>query len=215
MNTAGKVLLYSLALLTASNFEAFCQRKSKQRPIPKALLIQLFTNQNKLKMYEQAHATAKIAKEQRTTAEVNELIIEDYNTDFSYCPVYYFYDTNAHLVKEHRLEGVLLGKDLQPAKNLAFPSQDTTYVIAYWGKMVPEPMPTIRANDAAINQVGNNLVSSRTHMVLMTHNYKTLGQIRGKLRRVTKDNKAAIKKANGLYHLTAKKMSNKFIEKFL
>lgn len=81
---------------------------------PKIILVQLFTYQRRIEHFNKLHQPEK-AKQAKTDADsVIKKMVMDFSDNFSYCPVYYFIDTNAKLIREKKFKGIILDKNLQP-----------------------------------------------------------------------------------------------------
>jgi len=64
--------------------------------------------------------------DKRNTA--NQRLINAFESNWTVCPVYYFYSDNSNLVKDKKFDGILLDKNLNPlSKN---PQLDNNYLIA-------------------------------------------------------------------------------------
>jgi hypothetical protein len=91
----------------------------------------LSTEQNRLRALKTRGDHKEAAQLQKDLQSVYVGIRNDFRDHFSFCPVYYFADTNLALVKQGRLDGILLGADgaIVPAKRLV----GKLFQIAYYG----------------------------------------------------------------------------------
>jgi len=130
-------LLLSSCLLAAGNCYAI-DTLNESKPI--ALLVQLRTEHNMIaammrdKRYKQLNIAIHDAIAVRTA------MINDFKDRFDECPVYFYMDTNAYLVKEKKFAGILLDTNLNPVKHIIIDSTTTNYLIAYYGYPVEGPV---------------------------------------------------------------------------
>lgn len=105
----------------------------KNDKYPTAVLVELQTRQSMIagltkdRRYKQLEeAQSDIAKEQAAT-------INDFKDNFTYCPVYYFIDTNIELIRNKQFAGVLLNADRSIVSSQAIVPTDSDYVVVYFG----------------------------------------------------------------------------------
>jgi hypothetical protein len=182
MNQAGRKIIVATVALCSLAYGSYGKKKKtpKHKPLvnPKAVLIQLSTRGNRIDFFGSKNKLARIAAEDSIATSENGKMVADFRDNFSYCPVYFFYDTNAHRIKQHQFDDILMDVNLKTVNTIAFNPSDSNYIIAYWGKMVADELPS-RKKDAAGNQAGNNVMSQQNRLVLMDHRYKTLGRLKG------------------------------------
>ena len=142
--------------------------KTNPKTPPSAVFVQIRTGANRLKYYREYSAgEKKIEALKIDITKIMERTLSDFNTNFSFCPVYYFYDTNWHKVVERSFEGVLLDKELKPLQDVSAFAQDTTYFILnyggdasiggrkrpsvlasdFHGRLLEKPLPVAPSND--------------------------------------------------------------------
>ena len=127
-------LLLCLLIGTSLNAQMVMRRKAKEHEMPpSAILVQLRTGSNQVKYYQKANRTEDLKKATEAIATANMKMVQDFNENFSYCPVYYFYDTNRQAVLAKSFSGVLLDKELNPIYDLQIPTTDTSYFIVRYG----------------------------------------------------------------------------------
>jgi hypothetical protein len=100
---------------------------------PSAILVQLRTGSNQAKYYQKGNKTEDLKKATEAISAANMKMVEDFNDNFSYCPVYYFYDTSRQSVLAKNFSGVLLDKELKPIDNPQVAATDTSYFIVRHG----------------------------------------------------------------------------------
>lgn len=98
---------------------------------PKAILVQLKTEQRKINALESNDNDQRKEQIKNDIARVQQVMINDFRDNFSYCPVYYFYDSDLEKVKAHNLQGVLMDE----TGNMVAPltDSDTSFYVAYYG----------------------------------------------------------------------------------
>ena len=99
----------------------------------KAIIIQINSEQNKLRYLQKAGNSKDAQNIADEAMEARKKMITDFNDNFSYCPVYYYIDTNADLVKNKQFKNVLLNPDGLPVKDPLISSSDSDYLIIRYG----------------------------------------------------------------------------------
>jgi len=132
MNHTFPALIILATLLLAGN-DVAAQKKRKYYMPPKAILVQLSTETNRMAWLLKNKNELSVTQLQQDVQAVIEKTVTDFSDNFYYCPVYFFMDTNAAQVRAGRLGGVLLDKDLQPVKNMVLNDGDTNFFIGYYG----------------------------------------------------------------------------------
>ncbi|HXS35505.1 MAG TPA: hypothetical protein VN721_02300 [Flavipsychrobacter sp.] len=114
-------------------------RSGKNEMPPKAILVQINTESNKIK-YLLDHGMTEDADEVKNDVEkVTEATRNDFKANFSFCTVYFFADTNMNLIKEKKFDEVLFNNDGSIAKNIVITPADTNYYIAMYGHAYSNP----------------------------------------------------------------------------
>jgi len=131
-----------------------------ERP-PKAILLQLETGYSRLKRGGNPDFMRHLVADMK---EANRLMILDFQDNFKFCPVYYFYDSNLHHITNGDLNGYLLDARGQPLTQTVIQPGDTNYFVLKFGYMEPEgehdlDMPLMKRVLIASNYKGNMLPS--------------------------------------------------------
>ena len=100
---------------------------------PKAILVQLRSEHNRLAALTEARRYKETEMVMADAANIREKMIADFKDHVTFCPVYYYIDTNVDLVKKGKFEGVLFNADNTPAVNTAFNDTSNDYLIVYYG----------------------------------------------------------------------------------
>lgn len=131
-NTAKQVFtLLTLTILVSITFTTYAKKKRMYKPT--VILVQLKAEHRKITELEKNNRdnSAKMIRED--AQQVRKRMIKDFTDNFSYCPVYYFIDTNLDKIKRYEFSGVLLDKEGNVVSNPAISNGDTTFYIAYYG----------------------------------------------------------------------------------
>lgn len=125
-------LLLTLLMLSAT-IQAQEHDRTKARRSeypPKALLVMLPTYQNRVHHFDAAKDYANLARLEKDRIGVWKSMLTDFGSYFSYCPLYFFVDTNLSRVLVRDFDGVLLDSSLHPVRQVAFSNTDTNFMIA-------------------------------------------------------------------------------------
>ncbi len=128
---------------------------AQKRKYPAAILLQLRSESNRIQALSYA----------RRQNELNEVILDarnaaaamkrDFEDNFSYCPVYYFVDTNIDLIKQKKFDGILITSDGTPVTNPLITAASTDYYIVYYGYPVSQPKQGRVVKDPERYNTGN------------------------------------------------------------
>jgi hypothetical protein len=102
---------------------------------PKAVLVELFSGYKRLERTQD-----DLTKPELMTAlnKANEKMILDFEDNFKYCPVYYFYDSNIVAIQNGEIVEHLLDKDGAKVTNPVVKNGDTNIFLLYYGVLVPD-----------------------------------------------------------------------------
>ena len=148
----------------------------RSRP-PKAVLVQLFTYPRRVEFYQKTGHTASLDAFRDASADAAKKIVEDFNDNFDFCPVYYYYDTNAHLVREHKFSGILLNAAMRPAKNVIIDKADTNYFIIVNSLLMSEdflPGGKQYSPDESVFNASDNVNYNKARLVVLDHKFRQL-----------------------------------------
>lgn len=164
-----------LLLLMAAVCNA--QKKDSENEVlrvpPKAILVMLFTENNRREALVKAGRLADTPILSMDAAVVRQNMIRDFSRNFDYCPVYYFMDEHLKAVLARRFNGVLLDSNMRTIRNV--PINDTNYLIVYYG--APEwqsqegNMAVTEMADMGGKPNGNGLVVNNHELKQVGYNY--------------------------------------------
>ncbi len=116
---------------------------------PKAVLVQLNSESNKIAAMAKARAYKELEEVKTDAANVRTHMMHDFTTNINYCPVYFFMDSNADLVKNKVFDGVLMNAGGSPVSNPVINSGDHDYVIVYYGYALSQSRSSAVVSDSA------------------------------------------------------------------
>lgn len=171
--------LLILALL-AGSFNASAQRPWRIKQLyraspPKAVFVQLFTYPRRVAFYKRAKRPDDLKRFQHEAHAAAMLIVKDFNENFDYCPVYYYYDTNARFIREKKFTGYLLDKDLTPVTTSPVKPADTNFLIVMNSLLMSEDfLPERQGGDVDILSASDNVNSNKPRIVVYDHKFRQL-----------------------------------------
>jgi hypothetical protein len=104
---------------------------------PKAILVELATAINRINFYTRQKDNKNLALVMAEAAGQRESMVADFKDHFTYCPLYFFYDTMQNAIQAKDFTP-LLNSDMKPATNLAISPADSNYFIVYYGYAAEE-----------------------------------------------------------------------------
>jgi hypothetical protein len=170
------ILLLFISLAPA-NAQGWRIRQAYRANPPKAILVQLFTYPRRVEFFKKTGHTGALSAFKDASADAAKKIVEDFNDNFDFCPVYYYYDTNAHLVREHKFSGVLLNAAMLPAKNVIIDKADTSYFIIVNSLLISEdflPGGKQYAEDESVFNANDNVNYSKARLIVLDHKFRQL-----------------------------------------
>lgn len=114
---------------------AFGKNRKARENSPKAIFVQLPTFQSRVKSFEAANAKERLAELKRDCDSLTAKQVMDFTDNFSFCPVYYYIDTNFYRIINGQVNGVFLDKNLKPANPSLTPSDN--YFLVMFGYPIP------------------------------------------------------------------------------
>ena len=105
-------------------------------PRPKAILVQLRSENSRIKGLTATHRTDLLPQLKTDAAAIRAAMTADFKDNFKFCPVYYFMDSNSDKVINKQFEHVLMNADGTYAANLPINGGSTDYLIVYFGSPV-------------------------------------------------------------------------------
>ena len=143
-----KCFFFIVSLLTVLQ-PAFCQQVQVQSsapryPKPKILLVMLHLSTNKIEALRKRNMEEDIPSVVGADEETNNSIMTDFSKNFSFCPVYFFYDTCYDQVKNKQWDQVVFYdyESLQTKKKVMV-SSFSDYYIADVGYRAPQEQISI------------------------------------------------------------------------
>ncbi|OJW83221.1 MAG: hypothetical protein BGO69_19095 [Bacteroidetes bacterium 46-16] len=200
-----KVLVWlGTLLLTVYANETFAQKRSDNFYFPKAVLVQLRSEQRKVD-YLQKHGSKKDLERLREDVQgVNAAMVNDFKDHFKLCPVYFFVDTNADLIKAKKFGGILFDTDMKPVNDPVVNAGSKDYYIIFYGLPEREDLHNDNDLEAARTSFGEGLV-------LNDYNYR---QLKRPIRFYYYRNRGyyGIAKRHSIYNYSSKKYNIEYYE---
>lgn len=132
------VSMFFLALVTFVSVFTCRAGDTLETKVPKVILVQLRSEARKINALT-ARKNYKLAEQMKTDAlGVSTAFINDFKDNFSFCPVYYYMDTNAGFVQKKQFAGVLLQADGASVVDAPLDANSTDYLIVYYGSPVSQ-----------------------------------------------------------------------------
>lgn len=142
-----------LALICVS--KGFCQGE-QQEIVPHYVLVQIGSESNRIKAMEKARAYKELEIVKKDAAGVKAAMMKDFREQFTYCPVYFYVDTNIELIKARKFDGILFDTADQLVTNVPLKPDSKDYLIAYWGMPTTQPhnMKVVKDSVSQYSKVG-------------------------------------------------------------
>ncbi|MCW3123926.1 MAG: hypothetical protein JWQ38_3418 [Flavipsychrobacter sp.] len=169
-NLIARIIILSFLIITAGT--SFAAVDSLGHKYPRVLLVQLFAEKNRLEALEKARKYKDIEEVTEDAKRTMEVTVNDFRDHFTYCPVYYFIDTNLEAIKNKQFDGVLLNADMSVVTNPTIKSTSTDYVIVYYG--YPNAQKRSEPNTAGV--IGEN---AGQRLVILNDKYRQMTYLSG------------------------------------
>jgi hypothetical protein len=162
----GRKTLILFIWAVVSTYTSVCfAADSLSRKVPRALLVQLKTEQNRIKAITAAGDMKAVEAVQNDAKGVSTAMINDFTDNFDYCPVYYFLDINMDQVKSRSFKGVLMNADGSTVDQPVISDTSKNYFVVFYGYPESQSTPIKTASDQA--NTGQEM-----HRGLVVNNYK-------------------------------------------
>ena len=144
--------------------------KQKTAFRPKALLVQLHTETNRMNYFREKGNNAMADRVADEAQHIATVTVNDFNDHFDFCRVYFFFDTALEAIKNQNFSGHLVNADASPVTNCILQVGDTDYFIVYYG--TPEnPKTSLWAgNDVEYRYGAGNVIGHG--LIFMNHHYQ-------------------------------------------
>jgi hypothetical protein len=137
-----RILIFLLAVCFSCSFPAdmaaqvFRRRHALPNELPpKAILIQLSTGYTRLNRAGREEFKEQLKKDMKIS---NERMILDFQENFTFCPVYYFNDSDIRYIINHEFFGYLRDAKRQLIRDHVMQEGDTNFFILHFGYMLNE-----------------------------------------------------------------------------
>ncbi|MEZ5015721.1 MAG: hypothetical protein R2800_01610 [Flavipsychrobacter sp.] len=171
------ITILCLLLMSSANAQIIKRKKAKaDEKAPKAILVQLFTNQNKLAYLQERKKTDDIQLLKKDTDSILTKMVRDFNDNFYYCPVYYYIDSNIEHIRKKEFDGILLNENLQPVKNTVLENGATDFQIVIFGYPIQKSSDNLKDDEKDDFFASNYSVTTKykQRLVVFDHNFDKL-----------------------------------------
>jgi hypothetical protein len=130
------ILFICLCLPDFSSAQMLRRKKANpdEKP-PKAVLVELFTAYKRLDRTQDSLTKPELME---ALKKFNQKMIMDFEDNFKYCPVYYFYDSNIVAIQNGQIRDFLLDEKGKKVEDAVIEDGDTTIFLLYFGILVPD-----------------------------------------------------------------------------
>jgi hypothetical protein len=133
---------------------------------PTAVLVQLRSEHNRIEALTKDRRYNEVEEVKNDAKEVISRMKLDFHNNFDYCPVYYYMDTNADLVKNKAFTGILMNEDGSIVTNPIVNEKNNRYVIAFYGHPVSQSRLKKVETDPAKYAVSNEKIPTLGLVIL-------------------------------------------------
>lgn len=166
-----RLLVFVLLISSEAQAQLFSRNHAKKNePAPKAILVQLPTYQRRTEALEKTNNTARLEQLKKDRDSFTARIIMDFDDNFNYCPVYFFYDKDLDKIINNNLDGILFNNRLEPVKNPVISATDTNFFIVMFGR----PVITSEYENGVQVMSANQSASDKQALQVFDHNYRKL-----------------------------------------
>lgn len=167
-----------LFLLLCCNV-SWCQEvKDTLSKYPRAVLVQLRSEHNRVAALSKARRYEDRDEVIHDAEEVRQRMILDFHNNFTYCPVYYYIDTNVEQIRQKKFYHVLYDDSGRLVNEPVINGNSDDYVIAYYGYPVSQSRQdriqteTSRYISDPLTPFGRGLVILNDKFLQLTYFYK-------------------------------------------
>lgn len=129
------VLIACLAMGMSADAQVFQRRRATEfERAPNAVLVMLPTATRKLEVLDRMRDTVRGNSLRRDVAEIQRKMVADFRENFSFCPVYFFYDTASSAIRRGEFAATLQDTALQPVPSSAYDAlAEGDHIVAFFG----------------------------------------------------------------------------------
>jgi len=171
MTYYNKIIIFILLTAVPNTIQA-------QQKYPRLVLVQLRSEHNRMEALKKAHDRAGLEQVQKDAMAAKAAMVYDFSSNFTYCPVYYYIDTNAELIKQRRFDNILLDSNGNAVTTPVISSTSTDYVIVYYGYHIQQANAARVVTDSTKYRydpegpTGKGLVVLNDKFQQISYNYK-------------------------------------------
>jgi len=136
---------------------------------PKALLVMLHTEKNRIKYFKDKGQTALANLVLKDAEHLANITINDFSSHFDFCPVFFFLDTALDAIKNQQFSGNLINSDGSLVASSIINPGDTNYFIVYYGNPENNKTSLWAGNDAEYRYGSGNVTGKG--LIFMNHHF--------------------------------------------
>jgi hypothetical protein len=140
---------------------------------PKFILVELPTESNRYRYFMQHNKEDKATKVKLANNAKMHCMVSDFSDNYTFCPVYFFNDTDQDKIIAHNFAAALRDKNLDLISALPALLTDTNYVIVYYG-LPPSEVSKVSAEGVSYTAEYNDV--SFNNLVAVSPSFKKLKQ---------------------------------------
>ena len=166
------IALILLGITLPAKAQLFLRRHAHPGELPPAfLLVELPTETSRYHYFMQHNMPDKAAKVKLANKQKVHCMVADFSDNFTFCPVFFFNDSDQDKIKDKQWVNVLRDKN-GDLINLPMPIlTDTNYFIMYYG-LLPSVISNVNSNGATYAAEYNDV--SFANLVAVDRNFKRL-----------------------------------------
>lgn len=141
---------------------------------PSYVLVQLSAERNRTNALVKANRPADLELFKSDVSRVMAAMVNDFHDHYSFCPVYYYIDTNLQHILAHNFKGYLLNSDLTPNYNPEIPDSSNDFLIVYNG------IPTWQTNKKKWEATKHSNMGGKPNgngLIINDHNMKQISYV--------------------------------------
>lgn len=138
MKNTSRFLFLFLLIIDVQLSMAQMVRRTKalpNEPAPKAVLVEIFTGYKRLDRTQDNLTKPELESALKKATQKMKMDFED---NFKYCPVYYFYDSNIVAIQNGEIVEHIMDKNGNKVENPVIQNGDTTVLLLYYGVLIPD-----------------------------------------------------------------------------
>jgi hypothetical protein len=145
MSIYSKSFLAFAFIFMAARINAFAANvdSTVTKRFPQAILVQINTEQSRIKALMRSNRIDEADQAKSDAGMASQAMISDFRRNFTFCPVYYYVDTNINRIKNKQFDGILLDSSRNVVRNVT----PENYLVCYYGSALTQFQDGREANE--------------------------------------------------------------------